>query len=156
MASGKHTMDLQVSIHKMWTYISDINRWAPTIPGYVSHEIVNEKQSKWAIKGDLGLMKKTANLQVDIKQWEEPKKVSFDFKSLSGDFVGNGSYEAVALGDNHTHITGYLVIEPEARGPMAAMQKTILKKFVPNITKEITIAVAEQIVEIEKGSNSRV
>ncbi|MGM0901906.1 MAG: CoxG family protein [Bacillota bacterium] len=150
MANGKHTIELPFSIEKIWNYISDIENWAATVPGYENHEIVNEKQSTWAIKGDLGLMKKTANLQVDITEWIEPTKVVFHFKSLAEDFVGNGRYEAQALDDSHTRITGYLELEPEeTKGPMATMQKTVLKKFVPKTTKDITHAVAEKIQSIK-------
>jgi carbon monoxide dehydrogenase subunit G len=145
MANSKHTIELPVSIDKIWTYISDIDNWAGTVPGYEHHEILNEKQSTWAIKGDLGIMKKTAKLQVDITEWIEPTKVVFHFKSLAEDFVGSGCYEAMALDDRHTRITGKLDLDPEAKGPMATMQKTVLKKFVPKTTKDITTAVAEQI-----------
>lgn len=150
MANGKHSIELPVSIQDIWNYISDIDQWATTVPGYVSHEIVNDKQSTWAIKGDMGILKKTANLKVEITEWLEPKKVAFQFKSLSNDFVGNGQYEAEALDDSHTRITGHLEIEPEAtKGPMASMQKTVLKKFVPKTTKDITTAVADEIKSLK-------
>jgi carbon monoxide dehydrogenase subunit G len=147
VANGKYTIDLPVSIQNIWTYISDIDQWASSIPGYVSHEISNEKQSTWAIKGDLGLMKKTAKLQVDITEWLEPTKVSFTFKSLAEDFVGKGYYEAEVLDDQLTRITGYLEIDPEAKGAMGSMQKSILKKFVPRTAKEMATAVAGQIMQ---------
>jgi carbon monoxide dehydrogenase subunit G len=146
MANGKHTIELPVSIEKVWTYIRDIDNWAATVPGYEEHEIVNEKQSTWAIKGDMGILKKTAKLQVEINEWVEPKKVAFQFRSLSEDFVGKGHYEADVIDNNHTRITGYLEIETvSTKGPLATMQKTVLKKFVPKTTKDITTAVANQI-----------
>ncbi len=146
MANAKHIIELQVPIEKIWAYISEIDNWATSVPGYVSHEILNETQSTWAIKGDMGIIKKTAKIQVEITEWNEPKKVSFTFKSLSGDFAGNGHYKAEAINDNRTRITGYLLIEPEnTKGPLATAQKTVLKKFVPRTTKEMTTAVAEQL-----------
>ena len=109
MANGKHSIELPISIQEIWNYISDIDKWATTVPGYESHEIVNEKQSTWAIKGDMGILKKTAKLKVEITEWVEPK------------------------------------IEPEAKGPMASMQKTVLKKFVPKTTKDMTTAVVNEV-----------
>ena len=144
---GKHSIELSMSIEEIWAYISDINAWASSVPGYVSHEIMNDKQSEWAIKGDMGILKKTANLQVEITEWTEPCVVAFQFKSISGDFSGSGRYEAEAIADNRTRITGFLEIKPEATsGPMATMQNKILKKFVPKTTKEMTDAVAGQII----------
>ncbi len=146
MANAKHLIELPVPIEKIWAFISEIDNWATTVPGYVSHEILNDKQSIWAIKGDMGIIKKTAKIKVEITEWVEPKKVSFTFKSISGDFTGKGHYKAEAIDENRTQVIGYLLIEPEnTKGPLATAQKTVLKKFVPKTTKEMTTAVAQQI-----------
>jgi hypothetical protein len=44
------------------------------VPGYIEHNILSTTQSTWAFKGDLGFMKKTVKLQMDIKEWNEPSE----------------------------------------------------------------------------------
>ncbi|WP_040951796.1 CoxG family protein [Gorillibacterium massiliense] len=149
MPSGTHTIEIPVSIHNIWNFVSDMNKWAPLVPGYIEHEILNERQSTWAFKGDLGFMKKTVKLKIDITNWIEPTKVTFDLTGLSDNFSGNGYFEAEALGDNQTQMTGNLEIT--AKGAMGPMINTILKSFVPKTAEELTKAIASKIVEIEQG-----
>jgi len=149
MPNGSHTIELPVSIQNIWGFVSDMDKWAPLVPGYIEHQILSERQSTWSFKGDLGFMKKTVKLQIDIKEWIEPTKVTFDLKGLSDNFVGNGYFEAEAIDDNNTKMTGYLDIT--AKGAMGPMINTILKNFVPQTAKELSEAIANKIVEINKA-----
>jgi carbon monoxide dehydrogenase subunit G len=147
MPNGSHTIELPVAIDKIWNFVSDMNKWAPLVPGYIEHEILNDRQSTWSFKGDLGFMKKTVKLKIDITNWTEPSKVTFDLKGVSDNFVGNGYFEAESLGDSATKMTGYLDIT--AKGAMGPMINTILKSFVPKTAQELSEAIAGKIVEIE-------
>jgi len=147
MPNGIHTIELPVAIDKIWNFVSDMNKWAPLVPGYIEHEILSDRQSTWAFKGDLGFMKKTVKLKIDIKEWIEPTKVTFDLTGLSDNFGGNGYFEAETVDDNTTKMTGYLDIT--AKGAMGPMVNTILKTFVPKTAQELSEAIANRIEEIE-------
>ncbi|MCG3088976.1 CoxG family protein [Sporosarcina cyprini] len=147
MPNGTHTVELQVPIENIWNFVSDMNNWAPLVPGYIEHEILSEKQSTWKFKGDLGFMKKTVKLQIDIQEWIEPSKVTFDLKGLSDNFTGGGYFEAERISDSATRMTGHLDIT--AGGMMGAMINTILKNFVPETAQQLTEAIAGKINEIE-------
>ena len=43
--------------------------WAPLVPGYIEHEILNENESMWKFKSELGMMKKIIQLKVVITNW---------------------------------------------------------------------------------------
>lgn len=129
MPSGKHTIELPVSIERIWNFVSDMNNWAPLVPGYISHEIQNERRSTWSFKGDLGFMQKTVKLQIDITSWIEPTKVTFDLTGLSDNFAGDGYFEAEALDESRTRMTGCLDIT--AKGAMGPMINSILKILCP-------------------------
>lgn len=152
MPNGIHSVELDVAIEKIWEFVSDMNKWAPLVPGYIEHEILNERQSTWAFKGDLGFMKKTVKLKIDIQEWIEPTKVTFDLEGLSDNFSGNGYFEAEALDENRTKMTGYLDIS--AKGAMGPMINTIMKTFVPKTAQELTEAVAGKIAELEGATIS--
>jgi len=147
MPNGTHTIELPVAIDRIWDFVSDMNKWAPLVPGYIEHEILNDRQSTWAFKGDLGFMKKTVKLKIDITNWIEPTKVTFDLTGTSDNFAGNGYFEAEALGNGATKMTGYLDIT--AKGAMGPMVNTILKTFVPKTAQELSEAIAGRIAEIE-------
>ena len=147
MPHGIYSLELPVAIDKIWTFVSDINKWAPLVPGYIEHEIRSARQSTWAFKGDLGFMKKTIKLRIDIREWIEPTKVTFDLTGLSDNFGGSGYFEAETAGGNTTTMTGCLDIT--AKGAMGAMVNSVLKSFVPKTAQELTEAIASRIEELE-------
>ncbi|XID91315.1 CoxG family protein [Paenibacillaceae bacterium WGS1546] len=146
MPNGSHSIELPVAIDKIWDFVSDMNKWAPLVPGYIEHQIIDDRQSTWSFKGDLGFMKKTVKLKIDIREWIEPTKVMFDLTGISDNFGGNGYFEAEALGDNASKMTGYLDIT--AKGAMGPMTNSILKSFVPKTAQELLEAIAGKIEEI--------
>ncbi|MFC5602669.1 CoxG family protein [Sporosarcina koreensis] len=147
MPSGTHTTELDIPIEKVWDFVSDMNRWAPLVPGYIEHEILSDKQSTWTFKGDIGIMQKTVKLQIDITEWREPTLVTFDLKGLNENFVGNGYFKADAVSDSKTVMHGNLDIT--AKGVMGPMVNAILKSFVPKTAEDLTKAIAEEITSIE-------
>ncbi|HLT57030.1 MAG TPA: SRPBCC family protein [Bacillota bacterium] len=147
MPSGVHNIKLNVPIENVWNFVSVIDNWAPLVPGYISHEIISDKESTWSFKGDLGFMKKTVKLKVDITSWEEPNRVTFNLTGLSDNFVGEGYFLAEKIDDHTTQMSGSLDIT--ARGAMGPMINSILKNFVPQTTEELTTAVANKIIETE-------
>ncbi|WP_461611696.1 CoxG family protein [Cytobacillus kochii] len=146
MPAGTHTITLPVRIEEIWSFVSDMNKWAPLVPGYIEHEILNENESTWAFKGDLGFMKKTVKLKINIIEWKEPTTVTFDLKGISDNFKGGGYFNAVVVNDRTTEMTGNLDIT--AGGAMGPMINQILKSFVPKTTEELTEAVGGKIYEV--------
>ncbi len=146
MPDGTHAIELPVSIHNIWEYVSDMNKWAPLVPGYIEHEIINDRQSTWAFKGDLGFMKKTVKLKIDITEWTEPTTVTFDLTGISDNFTGNGYFKAETMNDDHTKMTGHLDIT--AKGAMGPMVNQFLKNFVPKTAVELAEAIANKVKDV--------
>lgn len=145
MPNGSHDTNLDLPIETVWDFVSSINNWAPLVPGYINHELINENESTWEFKGDLGFMKKKVKLKVDIIEWQEPNLVTFNLSGLSDNFSGDGYFKAEKIDDNSTKMTGYLDIT--AGGAMGPMINSILKNFVPKTAEELTTAVANKIGE---------
>ena len=146
MPQGTHTVEVPLDIYTIWEFVHDMNKWAPLVPGYIDHEILSERQSTWAFKGDLGFMKKTVKLQIDIKEWNEPSEVIFDLKGLSDNFNGGGYFRAEVIDEKTTRMSGNLDIT--AGGMMGAMVNQILTKFVPQTAQELTDAIVDKLLEI--------
>ena len=151
MPAGTHSIEIDVPIQKIWEFIEDMNKWAPLVPGYIEHQILNERQSTWKFKGDIGIMQKTVSLKIDITEWIAPTKVTFDLKGISENFTGNGYFEAEAISDTKTKMTGNLDIT--AGGLMGPMINAVLKNFVPKTAEELSEAIANKIVEVNTVTN---
>ncbi|MFC0014020.1 MULTISPECIES: CoxG family protein [Allobacillus] len=149
MPQGKHNVDINVSIEEVWDFVSSINNWAPLVPGYIHHEIISDTESTWEFKGDLGFMKKTVKLKVDITEWREPTLVTFNLTGISDNFKGHGYFEATKTSDASTQVTGMLNITAGGvRGPMI---NRVLRNFVPATAVDLTDAVANEIVKVKKN-----
>lgn len=146
MPQGTHVMDLNVPIQDVWKFVSDMNKWAPLVPGYMTHEIISDRESTWTFKGDIGIMKKKVSLKIDITEWREPTKVTFDLTGLNENFAGEGYFEAEAIDEHRTLMTGMLDIT--AKGAMGPMINAILKSFVPKTAEELATAIGNKIEEV--------
>ncbi|MFC4557739.1 CoxG family protein [Virgibacillus kekensis] len=150
MPSGKHQLDIDIPIERMWDFVSDMDNWAPLVPGYIDHEKMNGRQSKWKFKGDTGIIRKTVSLRIDITEWKEPTTVAFNLTGLTENFVGSGYFQAEKK-KHSTSMTGCLQIT--AKGLAGPMVNSVLKSYVPKTTKEFTKAVAEKMTEGRRVTN---
>jgi carbon monoxide dehydrogenase subunit G len=143
MPQGKHEILIDVPIEKVWDFVKDMDNWAPLLPGYISHEKLNEKQSKWTFKETVGVLKKKISLQVTIKEWVEPVRVTFDLKGINENLTGNGYFKADPVDVNRTRMTGYL--EMTAEGALAPVMNAVMKTSLPKSGQELTNAIAEEL-----------
>lgn len=147
MPSGIHQLKLDIPIEHVWSFVSDMDKWAPLVPGYTEHNIISDRQSTWKFKGDLGVIQKTVHLKIDITQWQEPTMITFDLTGLNENVKGNGYFKATAINGQETEMTGCINIT--AKGMMGPMINPVLKSFVPKTIKELTNAIALKMNEME-------
>ncbi|MFZ3577011.1 CoxG family protein [Virgibacillus sp. DJP39] len=147
MPSGICKLELETPINYVWPYVSDMNKWAPMVPGYIEHTILSKKQSTWKFKGDIGVVQKAVNLRIDITKWQEPSLVTFNLTGLNENFKGDGYFEARVISGSKTEITCYISII--AKGMMGPLINSFLKSFVPKTTNELTKSIAQKINEVE-------
>ncbi|WP_456274615.1 CoxG family protein [Bacillus sp. AK031] len=143
MPSGLHKMQVEATVEELWKFVSVMDVWAPLVPGYIDHEIFNERESTWKFKTDLGLIKKKVHLKVDITDWQEPTKVTFNLTGLNERFNGHGYFQADTVVGDPSYMTGFLEINAE--GPLAKMVNPLLNSILPEMTRELTEAVAYKV-----------
>lgn len=145
MPNYSHDVQLNIPIQSLWEFVSEMDHWAPLVPGYIEHEKKSESQSTWSFYTDVGFMKKKIELQVDITSWDAPHKVQFELLGINERFTGYGYFSAVEQGENKILMTGFLEINAE--GLMAKMANSILNNSLPEITEELAEAVAAKAVD---------
>ncbi|WP_106496509.1 CoxG family protein [Lentibacillus sp. Marseille-P4043] len=144
MPSGEHQLELDIPIEHVWSFVSDMNKWAPLVPGYMEHEILHERKSTWKFKGEIGIIQKTVHLQIDITKWQEPTRVTFNLTGLNENVKGNGYFVAKTLAGNKTEVTSYLGVT--AKGMKGPVINSVLKSLVPKTTRELTEAIATNVI----------
>lgn len=145
LPDASHSVEVPVSIQDAWSFASDMDKWMPLMPGYIEHELLSGSEALWTFKGDLGFTKKIIKLKIDITGRTEPSRLSFQIDGVSDSVGGEGYFEASALGDGLTRLTGHLDIS--GKGAMGFMMNGVMKTFVPQTVEELTQAVAAKLVE---------
>jgi hypothetical protein len=74
----------------IWDFVKDMNNWAPFLTGYQKHEILDETDSVWTLKGDVGILSRVVRLQAHITEWVEPGRVAFTLTGLNEKVDGGG------------------------------------------------------------------
>lgn len=142
MACSQHELVIQAPIEEVWALFSDMNRWAPLITGYKNHRIVNEQQSTWTFKGEVGKVKKTIHIKLFIKEWKKPHQIAFEFSNDK--LKGNGHFKATNK-QNETIILTYLQIA--GKGMLGPIINPILKSLLPKTLKDLTEAIAKEVTK---------
>lgn len=148
MPSEMQQIELAIPINVIWDFIRDANNWAPLVPGYIQHEQINDSIITWEFKSDLGIMKKKVNLVIDIKEWNEPTRVSFELRRMNEKYIGEGYFEAQALNTNKTLLTGFLEIN--ASGALGSLANSLFKNAIPKSTDEVASAISLKLEEFNK------
>jgi carbon monoxide dehydrogenase subunit G len=149
MPSGIHQEIINLPIDVVWSFVKDMDNWAPLVPGYIQHEKLSESLSTWEFKSDIGILKKKVSLLVEIKEWKAPTRVSFDLTGVSDKYAGGGYFEAEAMGKNTTKITGFLDVT--ASGAMGKMVNSLLKTTIPKSAEEMGTSMAARLKETYKN-----
>lgn len=148
MPSEMQQIELAIPINVIWDFIRDANNWAPLVPGYIQHEQINDSIITWEFKSDLGIMRKKVNLVIDIKEWNEPTRVSFELRRMNEKYIGEGYFEAQALNTNKTLLTGFLEIN--ASGALGSLANSLFKNAIPKSTDEVASAISLKLEEFNK------
>ncbi|WP_045516424.1 CoxG family protein [Neobacillus niacini] len=148
MPSEMQQIELAIPINVIWDFIRDANNWAPLVPGYIQHEQINDSLITWEFKSDLGIMKKKVSLIIDIKEWNEPKKVSFELRRANEKYIGEGYFEAQALNKNKTLLIGFLEIN--ASGALGSLANSLFKNAIPKSTEEVATVISSKLEEFNQ------
>jgi carbon monoxide dehydrogenase subunit G len=148
MPSEMQQIEVDIPINVIWDFARDANNWAPLVPGYIQHEQINDRLITWEFKSDLGIMKKKVSLIIDIKEWNEPTKVSFELRRTNEKYIGEGYFEAQAVNKKKTLLIGFLEIN--ASGPLGSLVNSLFKNAIPKSTEEVAAAISSKLEEFKQ------
>jgi len=107
MPTVNYTTTMAAPRAVVWQFVRDMNNWAPFTRGYQSHEIINDRESIWTVKGDLGPISRVTKFHITITEWVEGERVGFTIQGLNEPITGAGAIQlSDAAGDSQTEIRG--------------------------------------------------
>jgi carbon monoxide dehydrogenase subunit G len=76
----------------IWEFVRDMDNWAPFVAGYQSHRKEGETDSRWVLKGDVGVLTRTLEFRVHVTEWAGPERVAFEIEGLNEPLRGAGEF----------------------------------------------------------------
>ncbi len=128
----------------VWGFVSVMEKWAPFLKGYQKHEEINDKESVWILKGDVGVLSRTVEMKVNITDWDEDnKRVQFTVDGVNEKASGGGTFVALAKSDNETELA--FKLEINAGGMIGPVVNVLLKPMLKPVAKEMADKIKEAI-----------
>ena len=90
MPEVEYTTKLNIKREVIWDFVKDMNNWAPFLTGYQKHQIVNDTDSIWTLKGDVGVLARRVELKAHVTEWAGPDRVSFTLTGINEQVDGGG------------------------------------------------------------------
>ena len=90
MPEVEYSTRMHLSREDIWEFVKDMNNWAPFLTGYQKHEILDETDSIWTLKGDVGVLSRMVQLKAHVTEWNGPDKVAFTLTGLNEQVDGGG------------------------------------------------------------------
>ncbi|MEU8276610.1 CoxG family protein [Microbispora bryophytorum] len=116
MPQIQYTVQIATPVERVWAFVEHLPNWAPLMVGYQKVVEVNDRQSIWTLKGDVGMLTREVDLQADITVWEPLKRVEFTLTGLTEKLSGSGSFTLEPVTGDDTGEAG----TPAGESPAAA------------------------------------
>lgn len=117
MPEVSYTTVVRAPRQDVWDFVKDMGNWAPLITGYQDHEVINELDSMWTLKGDVGVLSRKVRFRVHITEWTEPTRVAFTMTGETEQIRGEGIFELSPVGGD---VAGM---------PSEPVRRTLLDRF---------------------------
>jgi carbon monoxide dehydrogenase subunit G len=90
MPEVEYSTRMHLPPQAIWEFVKDMNNWAPFLTGYQKHEIIDETDSIWTLKGDVGILSRVVKLRAHVTEWNGPERVRFTLTGLNEQVDGEG------------------------------------------------------------------
>jgi carbon monoxide dehydrogenase subunit G len=99
LPEAEYSTTARLPVPVIWSYVREMDNWAPFLRGYQSHEKQRDTDSVWVLKGDVGMLTRTVKFHVRIDEWGEPSRVRFTLKGMNEPMEGGGEFRLEAYED---------------------------------------------------------
>ncbi|MFV2010366.1 MULTISPECIES: hypothetical protein [unclassified Micromonospora] len=93
MIEASYTLDIDVGVDEVWSFVEVIPNWAHFLVGFQKLDLVDDRRSIWTLRGDVGVLAREVDLQADITVWEPGRRAEFTITGLTERITGQGSFD---------------------------------------------------------------
>lgn len=136
MSEIEYTVQVNAPVDRVWSFIEDFENWARFMIGYQRMQIIDERQSIWTLRGDVGMLAREVDLQVDITDWVPGERVGFNITGLTERITGSGSMVMSAVQPGEEVIEGVVGAEDGEKSWGKRLQSKMARSVVNRVTQD--------------------
>ena len=92
MPEVEYTTIVSAPLERVWKYVENLENWCHLMIGFQALEVVDDRQSIWTVRGDVGILTREVKIKVDITEWLPCEKVSFLITGITERLEGGGAF----------------------------------------------------------------
>ena len=135
MQTVDYTKTVEIPLAVMWDFIKEFSNWAPMVKGYQSHEVANDRESVWVMKGEFASFSRITKFNTTITEWVEKEKVAFEMKGVNEPVTGYGIVQLNPANGDGSEIAAELGFN--AGGLMGPLLNRMIKPWVKTVAEEL-------------------
>lgn len=144
MPSVEHEIVVNAPLQVVWDFIEDMGNWAPFLEGYQKHEEINDTESIWILKGDVGVLCRIVKMKITITEWLEQEKVAFSIKGISERATGEGIFLA-SPGNTPGTSNLYFQFTLDAGGAIGPVVNIVMKPRLKPVAEKMAVNIKEVV-----------
>lgn len=92
MPECTYTATVHAPLASTWSFVAEMDNWAPLLTGYQGHEKQDDTTSIWRLRGDVGMLSREVQLRVAITEWRDGEQVDFTLTGINEQVQGDGTF----------------------------------------------------------------
>jgi len=140
---------IDAPINVVWEFGNELRNWAPFLKGFQGLEELNDNESIWTMKGDVGPLTRAVKFHVRITERVELERIAFELKGVNEPVAGAGSIRVETSGSG-TMATVNLRASME--GPLGSIMNPFIAPMLKPMAEELMAKLKAAILENAKGS----
>jgi carbon monoxide dehydrogenase subunit G len=129
MAETEYSTEIAAPVERVWSYVEDLNAWAPLMVGFQKLEVVDDRRSIWTLRGDVGILAREVDIQADITLWDPLRRVEFTVTGITERIEGEGVFILESLVDADLSPTEAAKTQGSADPPKRAKKLSLFKRL---------------------------
>lgn len=132
----------------VWEFAQDMDNWAPFLRGYESHQKVDERQSLWTLKGEVGGLSKATKFKAHVTEWLPMDRVTFTLLAVNAPLSGGGEIRMseIWLDGGNTRGTKYSVdLTIEFGGILGPVINRYIDRMLSPVAEELANKIAAAV-----------
>ena len=143
MPAVHHSVAVAAPLQETWDFVKDLGNWAGLLPGYEGMTVIDETDSEWKVRGDVGILTKLVTMRVHVVEWVDLSHVRFTVVCKEEPLSAEGVLTARTASDDLTNLD--FDLDATAGGMLGPVVNALLKTVMPRMAGDFAGSIKREI-----------